>query len=160
MRRRIAVVTALVCAASVVAPMASATQVETDAAPEVVVDGSGVLEGRGRGKVVLRGEGFVRLAMKGRLVIVDHAGDAVITFPEIDTTQPETDSTRIVIEHFAGIVIVEGSDFTVKARGGIRRLRAEGSGVAFLKGRGWWRVEGVGHGHWSPWGTRISYTAT
>ena len=158
MRRNITLITALALAALLVTPIASAVQTGTDA--DVVIDGTGVLKARGRGKVVLRGDGFARLAMKGRLVIIDHAGDAVITFPEIDTAPPETDATRIVIERFSGVVTVTGSDFTIKARGGIRGLTAEGSGVVFLKGRGWWRVKGVGYGHWSPWGMRISYTLT
>ena len=158
MRRRTALITALALATLMVTPIASALQAETDGAPDVVLDGTGVLAARGRGVVALRGEGFVRLAMTGRLVIVDHAGDAVISFPSIDGAPPETDSTRIVIEEFNGVVTIEGSDFAVKARGGIRKLKAAGSGVVFLKGRGWWRVKGVGSGHWSPAGFRIQYS--
>lgn len=158
MRRQLALITALALAALMITPIASGLSAQTDGAPDVVIDGTGVLKASGKGKVALRGDGFVRLAMTGRLVIVDHAGDAVITFRSTDAAPPETDSTRIVIDHFSGIVTIEGSDFTVKARGTIRRLKADGSGVVFLKGRGWWRAKGVGFGHWSPGGMRIKYT--
>jgi len=158
MRRRIALVTALALAALMITPIASGLQSDADGPPDVVIDGTGALKASGKGKVVVRGDGFVRLAMTGRLVIHDHAGDATITFRKFDSPPPETDTTRVIIDDFSGVVTIEGSDFTVTARGTIRRLKADGSGVAFLKGRGWWRAKGVGHGHWSPGGMRIQYT--
>lgn len=167
MRSRIAVVIALVMSLMLSSSVALAST--TDVPPDevdVILDGAGVLKAHGRGKVVLNGAGWVKLNMRGRLQIIDHAGDATITIryrgdggldaPE----QRSVDAGGVLLTGFNGVVKVRGSDFTIKARGGIRRLAAIGEGTVFMKGRGWWRAKGVGGGHWSQQGMRINYSLT
>ena len=167
MRSRIAVVGALVMSLTLTSSVALAST--TDVPPDevdVILDGAGVLKAHGRGKVVVNGAGWLKINMRGRLRIVDHAGDATITIRYKgqgggdDPEQSEVDAGGLLLTGFNGVVTVRGSDFTIKARGGIKRLAAVGEGTVFMMGRGWWRAKGVGGGHWSKQGMRISYTLT
>ena len=138
--------------------MLSAAHATDSEVTDVVIDGSGRLVAHGKGKVVIHGSGWVKINMRyGNITIADHAGDATIKIRPEDGVAELADDTTVVLEGFAGVVVVRGSDFTIKARGKFRKIYATGRGVAFLKGRGWYRATGGYFGTWTSGGIRVIY---
>lgn len=146
----VAVLAAIAVAA--LAPVASAAEV--DDGHRVTLEGRGALWAAGFGRVEVSGAGTVRLAVKGDVSIVDHAGDARIRVAGL----PPADDTALTLEDFRGVVRITGSDFTVVAEGRIL-LRAAGRGTALLEGTGRYRVHHDGWGLWADPGVEVPYPA-
>ena len=155
MQRRTIMVLAIVLSMLTVGSTAYALD---DDVTEVVIDGAGRLAAHGKGKVVIHGSGWVKIKMRhGNIEIIDHAGDATIRVRPSDEPAEAVDDTTVVLEDFVGVIVVRGSDFTIKARGKFRKILATGRGTAFLKGRGWYRATGGYYGTWTPGGVRVIY---
>jgi len=108
---------------------------------------------RGTGQVALEATGWVLLSIRGNVVIADEGGNASVHIqPRTDDTA-ENDraelapTTTYTLNNFDGVVWVRGSDFTVTARGKVRRLRTDGSGTVQLAGSGRWFTKHL-HGGW------------
>jgi hypothetical protein len=117
---------------------------------------------RGTGQFALDTAGSMRLSLRGSAVIVDGAGDARVHIRPRASDAAANDREEIsraatyTLEGFDGVLWVTGSDFTVEARGKVRRLKTEGEGTLQLAGEGRWFTRHL-HG---PWGITINYGAT
>ena len=155
MRKRMIVVVALILSVLSVSGAAFALDTASD---EVMIDGTGKLSAHGVGNVAIEGSGWVKIKMNGDITIVDNAGDATIRIRPFGALGESADDTTVVLEDFAGVIVVRGSDFTINAEGTFRRIFANGTGVAFLQGRGWYRATGGHFGTWTPGGVQVSYS--
>lgn len=121
--------------------------------------GTGSLVAAGDGLAVLRGNGWVRLSGEGTLIIIDRAGDAIINIEHNDhhdaAAMPERDrGGRLVFRNFSGSAYVQGSHIIVSIRGHDIHLAAEGTGTVWLRGSGWYEINGE-RGAWTPDGVRL-----
>jgi len=157
MRKRMTVLVAVVMSVLTIGSTAYALDTESDVT-EVTIDGTGKLSAHGRGHVAIHGGGWVKLKMNGDITIVDNAGDATIKIRPRGQSAEFVDDTTVVLEDFKGVIVVRGSDFTIEAHGQFRRIFANGEGVAFLQGRGWYRATGGYFGTWTPGGVRVNYS--
>lgn len=118
--------------------------------------GTGAVTAEGDGLAYIRGDGWVRISGDGVLAIRDRAGDAVI---EISGQGARADRGQSVIYRgFNGEAYIEGSAITVALRGENITLEAEGAGVVFLCGTGWYRF-GEEAGAWTAAGVRLGEAA-
>ena len=156
MRKFITVLAAVVASTVLVTSVALA---DTDGNGDAYVEGTGRLVAAGVGSAYVQGDGFVKLKIKGNVTITDYAGDARIVIRPVgdDAYSPESDGTTITLNGFRGVIKVRGSDFSIDARGKVRRLVARGTGSAFLQGRGWYRTSGGQSGHWTRQGVNITF---
>ena len=142
MRKRLLVlVTVLVVLAAL--PLAAFAQ---------TAEGTGHIVAEGDGLAYLRGEGWVRITGNGTLLIRDRAGDAeiVVTGNGSRVQRGQT----IYYRGFDGEAYVRGSAITVGLRGHDIHLEAEGTGVVYLRGEGWYNVNGE-EGRWTASGVRL-----
>ena len=124
---------------------------------QVVVGGTGTLQAQGDGTAAVQGAGTVTISGNGGLIIYDRDGDATIEISGVG--QRSVESTRNGRQYvryigFNGTATITGESFTVILRGTGIELNAEGTGRAWLKGRGTYIVNG-NEGEWSAGGTYI-----
>ena len=143
---------AAILATLAVVPAASAAEAPDEA--RITLEGRGLLQAGGTGKVEISGAGRARLVVNGDVTIVDHAGDARIWVRGV----PAADDTALTLVDFRGVVRITGSDFTVEADGRILLVVA-GQGTARLDGTGWYRVRHSGWGRWSDAELEVAYPA-
>ena len=127
-------------------------------------EGTGSLVAAGDGLAVLRGGGWVRLSGEGTLVILDRGGDAIIDIEHNDRNDasfaPEHgQGGRLIFRNFNGSAYVQGSNIVVSMRGHNIHLAAKGTGTVWLRGTGWYEINGA-RGAWSPTGVRLELGPT
>ena len=155
MYRRIIALLGLVAILMAVAVAANAEE-GTDAAGEGYVEGYGWVWAKGVGTAILDGEGRVQMAIDGDVVIVDHAGDAVVKIGAVPEEEPDgaasqlqevSPTTTYTFDNFRGRMQVTGSDFRIEAEGEMK-FRGHGTGFVEVDGRGWWKTRHA-HGTWN-----------
>ncbi len=107
-----------------------------------VIKGTGVLEVKGNGKITFRGSGevtgFADSEGKGTVVITDNKGDI-----KIDTKgkgqKEELGNNQVRYTGVGGIVIF-GTDMEIQIIGAKLDVVASGTGIAYFKGEGTYRI--------------------
>lgn len=100
----------------------------------------GALWARGVGSVELDVDhGRVGIRVQGDVTIVGPADLVVRINGRRTAAATEDGQTTIVLDDFAGRIVVRGSDYEVSIDGRVR-LRGIGSGEAQLLGTGWWKT--------------------
>lgn len=119
-----------------------------------VLHGKGELQAVGKGVAKVTGNGIVKTKGKGILVVKLLSDDATATVHGYGHKRVVSDTTTIYYG-YNGAAKVSGSRVSVKLVGRVA-LSATGTGTAFLKGHGRYRV-GHRRGSWSPRGTTINF---
>lgn len=127
------------------------------AAPMVIMaqagaSGTGTVTASGDGRAGLRGSGDLTISGSGVLLIIDHAGDAVIDVSGEGSRYER--GSRILYRGFNGTAAVSGSDITVGLRGTGITLEASGTGIIRLWGTGTYEINGES-GDWSQSGSSL-----
>jgi hypothetical protein len=156
MRKRYGVVAAILAGVLAVTGVAHAAEETT--ASNVVIDGVGTLVAHGRGHVELTGRGWAKFVMHGDITVTIGDDTKVIIRALDQDPEVVTDATTISLDDFTGVIVVRGARFHVSAKGRFRRIKAAGTGVAFLQGRGWYRATGGYYGTWTKPGLRVTYS--
>ncbi|MFQ6059024.1 MAG: hypothetical protein ACE5MB_09135 [Anaerolineae bacterium] len=107
--------------------------------------GAGIARVHGDGRVEVQGRGIGAVWVKGAEILEAH-GRGI---------RREVDG-GILFVGWRGKIVAAGSDLTVRMRGGLIEFTAQGTGWAFLKGRGVYRV-GEASGEWSAEGMTIHF---
>lgn len=130
------------------------------AAGPVSGGGSGVLTARGAGTAQVSGDvEAMRITGRGVLVVIDRAGDAVVTVSGTGVKHTSTHNgvTTSTFAGFHGTARISGSDVTVRLVGSNVTLAASGDGTFRLAGTGVYDTKPSvpgGEGRWN--GTTIS----
>ena len=133
MKRLVAVISTAIIGVLVIPTMA-----QTDRATKfLIADGSGL--------VILSGSGQINMSGTGFLYILDRAGDAEITVTGEGARRQFTLNGHKVIRYagFNGTAKVSGSDVLVSLKGIQIHVEARGTGRAFFRGRGNYRIQGI-----------------
>lgn len=132
---------------ALVAASATVAAAQTD---ETAVGAShrlGVLRAKGVGSVELDVDrGRVAMGVIGDVTIVGPADLVVRVNGARAAAATEDGQTIVVLDDFAGRVVIRGSGYDVSIDGRVR-LRAVGRGQAELVGTGWWKTR-HDHGRW------------
>lgn len=144
MKKRILIlVAAAVLASLALTAVASAETIEGTGT--LWARGAGIAKVHGDGSVKVRGCGVGTVWVKGAEHLEAH-GIGI---------RRKVDGGVLFIGWW-GKIIASGEELTVRMAGGLIELTAEGTGWAYLKGRGVYRVDGAG-GEWSPDGITIYF---
>lgn len=153
MKRWILVVAVLAMAGSALFGLPLTASADDSATGSVRLEGVGVLVAEGSGLAVLDGRmNFHGSARSGVLFVKDKAGDARIQV-EGYGRKIELPGGGLIYLGFHGRAHILGSDVTVAVFGQGIKIHVVGKGTAFLKGRGWYRVNGLPPQPWSAEGT-------
>jgi hypothetical protein len=159
MRRWILVVAVLAVTGSALFALPPTASADDSATGSVRLEGAGVLVAAGDGLAVLDGRmNFHGTARAGALLVKDKAGDAHVRV-EGYGRKIELAGGGLVYLGFHGRAHILGSDVRVAVVGEDVRIHVVGEGTAFLKGRGWYRVNGRPAQPWSAEGTTMEIAA-
>ncbi len=119
------------------------------------IEGTGTLVARGAGTAHVAGDGKIAIRGRGAATICV-VGAEVLEVRGRGTRATCADGAGRLFSGWRGTLVARGSHLDVKMVGGLIEFRAEGTGVAHLKGRGHYKV-GDQSGEWTAEGVDVRF---